>query len=52
MALVGLEAEALMGWAAENGLGDKPFGEIARDGKTREMISGYVDQLNNHLNRW
>ena len=52
VALVGLEAEALMGWAAENGLGDKPFGEIARDGKTREMISGYVDQLNNHLNRW
>ena len=52
MALVGLEAEALMGWATENGLGDKPFGEIARDGKTREMISGYVDQLNNHLNRW
>lgn len=52
VALVGLEAEALMGWAAENGLGDKTFGEIARDGKTREMISGYVDQLNNHLNRW
>ena len=52
VALVGLEAEALMGWAADNGLGDKPFGEIARDGKTREMISGYVDQLNNHLNRW
>lgn len=52
VALVGLEAEALMGWAAENGLGDKSFGEIARDGKTREMISGYVDQLNNHLNRW
>lgn len=52
VALVGLEAEALMGWAAENGLGDKPFGEIARDGKTREMLSGYVDQLNNHLNRW
>ena len=52
VALVGLEAEALMGWAAENVLGDKPFGEIARDGKTREMISGYVDQLNNHLNRW
>ena len=52
VALVGLEAEALMGWAADNGLGDKLFSEIARDGKTREMISGYVDQLNNHLNRW
>lgn len=52
VALVGLEAEALMGWAVDNGLGDKSFGEIARDAKTREMISGYVDQLNNHLNRW
>ena len=52
VALVGLEAEALMVWAADNGLGDKSFGEIARDDKTREMIGGYVDQLNNHLNRW
>lgn len=52
VALVGLEAEALMVWAADNGLGDRSFGEIARDDKTREMIGGYVDQLNNHLNRW
>ncbi|MBU3749992.1 MAG: long-chain fatty acid--CoA ligase [Mycobacterium sp.] len=52
VALVSLEGEALKDWAAANGLGGKSFGDVARDPKTREMVSGYVDQLNKHLNRW
>ena len=52
VALVSLEPEAIGEWAAEHGLAGKDFGEIARDPKTREMIAGYVDQLNKHLNRW
>ncbi len=52
IALVGLDAEAITEWAGKNGLGDKSFGEIARDEKTRELISGYIDTLNNELNRW
>ena len=52
VALVSLEGEALKEWADANGLGGKPFGDIARDPKTREMIGGYVEELNKHLNRW
>lgn len=52
VALVSLEADAIQGWAADNGLAGKSFGEIARDEKTREMVGGYVETLNKHLNRW
>lgn len=52
VALVSLEAEAIKEWAADNGLGDKSFSEIARDPKTLTMVEGYVEQLNKHLNRW
>ncbi|MFZ4371976.1 MAG: AMP-dependent synthetase/ligase [Mycobacterium sp.] len=52
VALVSLEAEAIQEWAADNGLGGKSFSEIAHDEKTREMVDGYVEQLNKHLNRW
>ena len=30
----------------------KSFEEVARDEKTREMVEGYVETLNKHLNRW
>jgi long-chain acyl-CoA synthetase len=52
VALVGLEAEAIREWADANGMAGKSFGEIARDPMTREMIGGYVEQLNKDLNRW
>ena len=52
VALVSLEADAIGEWAADNGLGGKSFGDIARDEKTYEMVGGYVEQLNKHLNRW
>jgi len=52
VALVSLEAEAIQEWATDNGLGGKSFSEIAHDEKTREMVDGYVEQLNKHLNRW
>ena len=52
VALVSLDADGLKEWADSHGLGGKPFGEIARDPKVNEAISGYVDELNKHLNRW
>jgi long-chain acyl-CoA synthetase len=52
VALVSLDADGLKEWAASNGLGDKSFGEIARDPKTRDAVDGYVEELNKHLNRW
>ena len=52
VALVSLDADSIREWAADNGMGEKSFGEIARDSTTREMVNGYVEQLNKGLNRW
>jgi len=52
VALVSLDADGLKDWAAANGMAGKPFGEIARDPKINEAVTGYVEQLNKHLNRW
>ena len=52
VALVSLDADSIREWAADNGMGEKSFGEIARNSTTREMVSGYVEQLNKGLNRW
>ena len=52
VALVSLDADGLKDWAAANGLGEKSFGEIARDPKTFAAVEGYVEELNKHLNRW
>ncbi len=52
VALVSLDSEAITDWAAKQGLAGKSFGEIARHEKTRELIAGYMDALNQQLNRW
>jgi long-chain acyl-CoA synthetase len=52
VALVSLDGEAIRDWADRNGLADKSFSEVARDEKTKEMVEGYVETLNKHLNRW
>ena len=52
VALVGLDSEAITEWAAKHGLAGKSFAEIARHEKTRELIGGYIDALNEELNRW
>jgi long-chain acyl-CoA synthetase len=52
VALVALDSEAITAWASKHGLGGKPFAEIARDERTRELIAHYVDRLNKELNRW
>jgi long-chain acyl-CoA synthetase len=33
-------------------LAGKSFTEVARNEKTQELISGYIDALNLELNRW
>ncbi len=52
VALVSLDGEAITEWAAKNGMSGASFAEIAVDERTHEMISGYLDVLNNQLNRW
>jgi len=51
-ALVTLDPEAITGWAAQNGLAGKGYGEIVGSDACRDMVQGYVDQLNAGLNRW
>ena len=52
VALVALDPEAVGEWAGKNGMDDSSFEEIARHDRTRELISGYIDELNLQLNRW
>ncbi len=51
-ALVTLDAEAIMPWAQSHGMGDKSYAEIVTSPEAREMVQGYIDQLNSGLNRW
>jgi len=51
-ALIALDEAALQGWAEENGLGGKSYAEIVAAPATVEMVQGYVDKLNENLQRW
>ncbi|HEY0888136.1 MAG TPA: AMP-dependent synthetase/ligase [Nocardioides sp.] len=52
VALVTLDPEAIAGWAKENGLEGKEYADIVTSPQAREMVAGYVEQLNAKLNRW
>jgi long-chain acyl-CoA synthetase len=51
-ALVTLDPDAMAGWAAANGMGDKGYSEVVTSARCHEMVQGYVDELNLTLNRW
>ena len=51
-ALVTLDPDAIEGWAAQNGMEGSSYHEIVTSDACREMVQGYVDQLNAGLNRW
>lgn len=52
IALVTLDPDAMVGWAAENGMAGASYTDIVRSDKVKEMVGGYVDELNTRLNRW
>jgi long-chain acyl-CoA synthetase len=52
VALITLDPDAITGWAAENGMEGASYAEIVASQPVREMVAGYVDQLNARLNRW
>ena len=47
-----LDEDSIVGWAREAGLEGRSYEEIAASDRAREMVQGYVDQLNSRLNRW
>lgn len=51
-ALVTLDADAMAGWADENDMADRSYAEIVTSPAAREMVQGYIDELNAKLNRW
>ncbi|MEV0000205.1 AMP-dependent synthetase/ligase [Streptomyces sp. NPDC048370] len=51
-ALIALDEPAILGWAAEHDLAGKPYAEVVAARQTQEMVQGYVDRLNEGLQRW
>ncbi|GGZ72158.1 AMP-dependent synthetase/ligase [Streptomyces echinoruber] len=51
-ALIALDEQAIRPWAEENGLGGRTYAEIVADPATVALVDGYVQQLNEGLQRW
>ena len=51
-ALVTLDPEAMAGWASGNGMAGVPYSELVGSPQVRELIQGYIDELNAKLNHW
>ncbi|MFG3040383.1 MULTISPECIES: AMP-dependent synthetase/ligase [unclassified Streptomyces] len=51
-ALIALDEPALLGWAAEHDLAGRTYAEVVADQRTQKLIQGYVDRLNEGLQRW
>jgi long-chain acyl-CoA synthetase len=45
-ALITLDEESLRKWAKDNGLGELPMAKLAEEPRVRQMVQGYIDQLN------
>ncbi|MGL5927344.1 MAG: AMP-dependent synthetase/ligase [Dermatophilaceae bacterium] len=51
-ALITLDPDAIAGWAAAHGMEGAPYSEVVGSQACRDMVQGYVDELNAGLNRW
>ena len=51
-ALITLDAEAIEGWAKEQGLSYSSIEELAGSSEVHELIDGFVAQANQSLERW
>jgi long-chain acyl-CoA synthetase len=52
IALVTLDPDSMADWAKQNGMDGASYQEIVSSDKAKEMVAGYIDELNNRLNRW
>lgn len=50
--LVTLDPDAIKGWAAGGPLEGRDYADIVSSSEAREMVEGYVAELNAKLNRW
>ncbi|MCH0540614.1 AMP-binding protein [Streptomyces sp. MUM 203J] len=51
-ALIALDEPALQGWASEHGLAGKTYAELVATQQVKDLVQGYVDRLNEGLQRW
>ncbi|MGW6389845.1 AMP-dependent synthetase/ligase [Streptomyces sp. NPDC055103] len=51
-ALISLDEPAILGWAADHGLAGKSYAEVVAAPQTQALVQGYVDRLNEGLQRW
>jgi long-chain acyl-CoA synthetase len=51
-ALVTLDPDSIASWAAQNELGGRSYVDVVSSSAAREMVQGYIDELNAKLNRW
>lgn len=51
-ALIALDEPAILGWAAENGLEGRSYGDVLAAPETTALVQGYVTELNQGLQRW
>ncbi len=51
-AMITLESEPILEWAAANGLEGRSPEQLATEPRVRELIDGFVDELNTKLERW
>jgi len=52
VALVTLDPDAMTGWAEANDMAGASYTDIVRSEKVKELVAGYIDELNSRLNRW
>jgi long-chain acyl-CoA synthetase len=51
-ALLALDEPTILGWAEENGLGGRSYADVVGTEQVRELIAGYVGEVNDGLQRW
>jgi long-chain acyl-CoA synthetase len=51
-ALIALDEVSILGWAEENGLGGRTYAEVVAAPETVALVDGYVQQLNQGLQKW
>ena len=52
VALITLDPDAMAEWSTHNGMEGKSYAEIVSSQQVKDMVAGYVDELNSRLNRW
>ncbi|WP_314621699.1 AMP-dependent synthetase/ligase [Streptomyces stackebrandtii] len=51
-ALIALDEPSILGWAADHELAGKSYAEVVAAPQTQKLIQGYIDRLNEGLQRW